>query len=295
MERTVSYISGGVAVIAVLALGFGGYGFYSLSEELEQTRSELASTTEASGVRIQTLESTLEEQTLESARYADALRNEQKKNGNFESQIKGLSGTIGTLAKLAATDSELLAKYSKVYFLNENFAPQKLANIAAAFVYEKGKLLEIQSDVAPFLDDLLKDAKEDGVDLLVASAYRSFDRQAALKSSYRVTYGSGANAFSADQGYSEHQLGTTVDFTTTKIGGGLVGFDSTEAYEWLSENGYKYGFVLSYPKGNTYYQYEPWHWRFVGRDLAKDLHRDGKHFYDLDQRAIDEYLVSLFD
>jgi hypothetical protein len=44
-----------------------------------------------------------------------------------------------------------------------------------------------------------------------------------------------------------------------------------------------------------YYQYEPWHWRFVGKDLADDLRDDGKYFYDLDQRTIDSYLIDIFD
>jgi D-alanyl-D-alanine carboxypeptidase len=86
-----------------------------------------------------------------------------------------------------------------------------------------------------------------------------------LKSQYRVTYGAGtANSFSADQGYSEHQLGTTVDFTTPKVGGTLTGFDKTDSYKWLQNNAYKYGFILSYPSSNGYYIFEPWHWRFVG-------------------------------
>ena len=142
---------------------------------------------------------------------------------------------------------------------------------------------------------LLEEAKEDEVDLKVVSAFRSFDTQAQLKSSYRVTYGSGANAFSADQGYSEHQLGTTVDFTTESVGSTFSGFDRTPAYTWLLENAYRYGFILSYPPDNSYYQYEPWHWRFVGKKLARDLHRENMNFYDLDQREIDEYLGEIFE
>ena len=108
-------------------------------------------------------------------------------------------------------------------------------------------------------------------------------------------YGSGANSFSADQGYSEHQLGTTIDFTTEEIGASSSVFGKTTAYQWLLENAYKYGFILSYPEANKYYQFEPWHWRFVGRGLAEKLHQEGKNFYDLDQREIDEYLISFFD
>ena len=143
--------------------------------------------------------------------------------------------------------------------------------------------------------NLLEYSHADDVDLLVASAFRSYDTQISLKSSYKIIYGSGANKFSADQGYSEHQLGTAIDLTTSKIGGEFSKFEKDRAYQWLIGNAYKYGFILSYPKDNSYYQFEPWHWRFVGVRLATRLHDDAKFFYDLDQREIDKYLVDLFD
>jgi zinc D-Ala-D-Ala carboxypeptidase len=129
----------------------------------------------------------------------------------------------------------------------------------------------------------------------VLSAYRSFDTQSALKTEYKQTYGSGANTFSADQGYSEHQLGTAVDLTDKAGDAAQTSFKDSQAYTWLQNNAYKYGFELSYPSGNDYYIYEPWHWRFVGIDLATDLHTKGENFYDMDQRQISSYLVHIFD
>jgi D-alanyl-D-alanine carboxypeptidase len=142
---------------------------------------------------------------------------------------------------------------------------------------------------------MIEDAKEDEVNLLVVSGYRSFETQKSLKSAYSVNYGKGANTFSADQGFSEHQLGTTVDLTTKELGQNFSSFEKTKAYIWLTENAYKYGFTLSYPKGNAFYIFEPWHWRFVGLDLARTLQKEKKTFYDLDQREIDTYLVDIFD
>ena len=81
----------------------------------------------------------------------------------------------------------------------------------------------------------------------------------------------------------------------SQFGGAVPAFAQTAAYTWLLNNAHTYGFILSYPKSNTYYIYEPWHWRFVGVDLAKDLHKAKKNFYDLDQREIDKYLITLFD
>ncbi|NIQ05864.1 MAG: M15 family metallopeptidase, partial [Candidatus Korarchaeota archaeon] len=80
------------------------------------------------------------------------------------------------------------------------------------------------------------------------------------------------------QGYSEHQLGTTVDLTTTEIGGPYESFAGTEAYEWLQKHAHRYGFILSYPEENEFYIFEPWHWRFVGTDLARDLERHDETF-----------------
>ncbi|OGG85639.1 hypothetical protein A2392_02635 [Candidatus Kaiserbacteria bacterium RIFOXYB1_FULL_46_14] len=225
----------------------------------------------------------------------DRLRGEKERNDAMEEQIDDLAGTVSDLDKLSKTDKELLQKYSKVYFLNEHYVPESLKDIEAKWKYSEDKELKIHSKVNSFFEDMLEDALDDEVELWVVSSYRSFYEQASLKGAYTVTYGSGANTFSADQGFSEHQLGTTIDFTTKGLNGGLAGFASTPAYTWMIENAHKYGFTLSYPDGNAYYVYEPWHWRFVGVDLASDLHRDDKHFYDLSQRDIDQYLLHIFD
>lgn len=226
---------------------------------------------------------------------SEALYSEQNKNSVFEKQITDISSTVGTLDKLSKTDEELLAKYSRVYFLNENYIPQKLSHVPQEFVYSKGKDMYVHAQMLPFLTALMRAAREDDVELFIVSGYRSFDAQAGIKSSYAVRYGSGANSFSADQGYSEHQLGTTVDVTTRDVGAKLTGFEKTKAYTWLVDNAYRYGFILSYSEKNAFYIFEPWHWRFVGTKLARMLHEEGKRFYDLDQREIDQYLISIFD
>ncbi len=279
-------------VILIALLGALGYGYHRY-QVLEET---LASSTAAFLTQIAELDADLAEASSTNDRLLSRLTEEAARNDDFENQIDDLTGTVKVLDKLAKTDPELLAKYSKVFFLNENYAPPRLSDIPKEFYYDETRDFEFHADAIEHLIDMLEEADDDEVKLYIASAYRSFSEQAGLKSAYRVTYGSGANAFSADQGYSEHQLGTTIDFTTTGIGGGLVtAFDATPAYEWLTKHAYKYGFVLSYPKGNAFYIYEPWHWRYVGLELAEDLHDDDKHFYDLDQREIDTYLANIFD
>ena len=220
----------------------------------------------------------------------------QSRVGGFEETVGNISGTVGTLEKLSKTDPELLQKYSKVFFLNEHYAPERLSQIEKAYTYDEDRIEKVLTSVLGPLEDMLNEAKDDGVEMYVKSSYRSFNEQSALKNAYSVTYGAGsANQFSADQGYSEHQLGTTVDLITTGLGGQLAGFEKTKAYQWLLDNAYKYGFVLSYPANNGYYIFEPWHWRYVGVKLATYLHNRNKNFYDLEQRQIDEYLGNIFD
>ena len=283
-------------IIFFIGINFWAYYTTTLANELKQTREEYAISTSTLGTQIAELQANLNESKKENENLSGVLSDEQKKTVALEKERRRNAKKIDTLTKLTTLDPELLKKYSKVYFLSENYVPPELDSIGANFLIDATKPLQILDGASDFLTDMLEDAKRAGVDIRVLSGYRSFAYQQTLKSQYKVIYGAGtANQFSAEQGYSEHQLGTAVDLTTPALIGAEVTFDQTAAYAWLIKNAYKYGFILSYPKGNTFYQYEPWHWRFVGVDLAKDLHDDNKYFYELDQRDIDEYLIKIFD
>ena len=266
-----------------------------LTQNLASTTSQLATERELASSTIHELSGRLSLTSEELAEIEDDLAREKNRNEDFEDQIKDLAGTVGVLDKLSKTDEELLQKYSKTYFLNENFRPLKLSQIDQDYVFAGKKDQYFHGDAIEHLTDLLDAAKRAGHDIKIISAFRSFEEQVELKGQFTQVYGTGANAFSADQGYSEHQLGTAVDIADSATAGTYTSFATTEAYAWLTENAYRYGFILSYPEGNQFYIFEPWHWRFVGRDLARDLHREGTSFYDLDQRELDEYLITIFD
>lgn len=288
-------ILAGVSIaLGILSIGLGIWAL-SLSGELSTLRASFTAAKSQHASELAALSEELRVKVQEGTLLSEALEREQQKAGTLEEDLDDAKDTVKTLTKQVSMDPELLAKYSKVYFLNENYSPPALSKIPEEFGFESDRTYEVHKDMLPFLEDLLEDAKKESLSLRVASGYRSFDTQASLKAGYKVRYGSGANAFSADQGYSEHQLGTTVDFTTPTVGGMFVGFDRTKEFEWLENRAWRYGFILSYPKNNGYYQYEPWHWRFVGKDLAERLHDDKKAFYELDQRVIDGYLGELFD
>ncbi len=281
--------------VFVLIIAGGAY-WYSAALQKD------AKIIERQKVQIQDYEDAIAKlnQNLEAHKeFIRILRNQTNQSAyslsNIEQMVSRATQTIGDIKKLEEADKELLAKYSKVFFLNEHYTPAKLVSINTDDTLS-GKSLQIESKVLPFLNDMLSAMKADGLNPKVVSAYRSFSYQKNLKHRNAVTYGAGtANQFVADQGYSEHQLGTTIDISDPKVGGTLIGFENTPEYAWLTDNAYKYGFILSYPKNNIYYAYEPWHWRFVGKALATKLHSDGKYFYDLPQRDIDTYRLKMFD
>lgn len=272
-----------VLVLAVAgALIYAGFLYQNLLNELELAWS-----------RAEELNGELATSRQINNSLTKSLDLEKGRNDTFEVELHGIAGTVGTLTKLSQTDPELLKKYSKIYFLSENYIPESLATIKEDYLFDPKSKLEIHTKIQPYLDKLIEAAAKDGQTLKIASAYRSFETQESLKSRYRVKYGSGANQFSADQGYSEHQLGTTVDFATASSS--FNGFEKTEAFKWLMDNAYRFGFVISFPSENDYYIFEPWHWRFVGVKLAEKVKQENRYFYSWPQRTIDEYLVYLFD
>ncbi len=282
-------------ILAILVIGavfsYGFYRHYLLKEDLIRLE---ATSKNLEGV-IDSLQAHLASTTVLNRDLNDFLTILKARNTDFQNEIQQVSQKISTLEKLNSIDPELLQKYSKVYFLNENYLPSELSLIEPEFLFKPAKPIQIHSKVKPYLEVLERAARADNIDLSILSGYRSFGTQASLKSQYTVVYGPASNRFSADQGYSEHQLGTALDFTTKKTGEVLLGFDKTPSYKWLTDNAYRFGFILSYPKANSYYIFEPWHWRFVGVSLAAYLHGESKYFYNILQRDIDSYLIKIFD
>ncbi len=298
-----------VGLIVLAIVGGSLYSYYLASHTLNEVSASAIAETKVASEKIKQLEeenviltasttalvSELARKKTDNFDLLERLALFETNNSSLQEQVARMAGELGIYDKLSKTDRELLQKYSKIYFLNENYAPSSLATITPKLLFRKNRPLLIHSSVLPELTLLLEAASSSNESLLVVSAYRSFGAQASLKSNYLMTYGHGANRFSAEQGYSEHQLGTTIDFTTPSLATSFTKIESTSAFVWLTQNAYRYGFVLSYPKNNGYYQYEPWHWRFVGMTLATKLHNEGRYFYDIPQREIDTFLVSIFD
>jgi D-alanyl-D-alanine carboxypeptidase len=141
--------------------------------------------------------------------------------------------------------------------------------------------LQLREEAALATEEMAATMTENGIGTLILnSGFRTYKNQQGLYNRTRDTRGLAvAEKLSARPGHSEHQLGLAADFSVRGQGCEImVCFGNTEAGKWLAENAYEYGFVLRYPKGFkliTGFQYEPWHFRYVGIELATEMKAQG--------------------
>jgi D-alanyl-D-alanine carboxypeptidase len=143
-----------------------------------------------------------------------------------------------------------------------------------------GGSMKLRKPAARAVSRMIGGAREDGIELLVSSAYRSYEAQVVSYGRLTAIYGEQAKNFSAPPGHSEHQLGTAIDVSNSDTNYRLIQhFGETAASEWLHHNAASYGFVLSYPREaeeHTGYSWEPWHYRYVGKENAR-LYEEGDY------------------
>jgi zinc D-Ala-D-Ala carboxypeptidase len=135
---------------------------------------------------------------------------------------------------------------------------------------------QLRQEVAESLAKMFVDAKKSGVELMMASGYRSADLQSSYYNGYVARDGQkAADRYSAKPGTSEHQTGLSLDISRKDRQCYLeICFGKTVEGKWLANNAHIYGFILRYKKGAediTGYQYEPWHFRYVGTDLSVEI------------------------
>lgn len=180
---------------------------------------------------------------------------------------------------------------NKVNKLPEVYKPNDLVYTTIPFVFKgKSEKKEMRIEAATAISNLFADASQKGVKLLGVSAYRSHITQTALFNAYVKRDGYlKARTYSALPGTSEHETGLAIDVTG---GNGKCSaqdcFGGTVEAKWLKANAADYGFIIRYPKGKeaiTGYKYEPWHLRYVGGTLAKEIMSNGS--------TLEEYYNSL--
>jgi D-alanyl-D-alanine carboxypeptidase len=141
--------------------------------------------------------------------------------------------------------------------------------------------LQLREEAALATEEMAAAMSEEGIGALILnSGFRTYKNQQGLYNRTRDSRGSAvAEKLSARAGHSEHQLGLAADFSARGQGCVILTcFGNTEAGRWLEQNAHEYGFILRYPKGFraiTGFQYEPWHFRYVGMELATELNTKG--------------------
>ena len=167
----------------------------------------------------------------------------------------------------------LLVLVNKYNHLPDGYEPDDLAYVPGAY----GNNVPMREIIKePFLE--LQNAAEEeiGITLMPTTAFRGEDFQRTLYNNYVASDGvTAADTYSARPGYSEHQTGLSIDLKNTAISGSTRLNDSD--YEWLSNNAYRFGFIIRFPEDKTYitgYQFENWHIRYVGLDVAKIIYEE---------------------
>jgi D-alanyl-D-alanine carboxypeptidase len=175
--------------------------------------------------------------------------------------------------KVELNELMLVNKYNK---LDKTYKPEKIITIPIAYAYSG---VEASEQGLEYYKEMHNAAKKEGINLVISSAYRSYDEQQETYDEYEKIKGDKIDTYAARPGHSEHQTGLAFDILT--LGVKTTEFDTTKEFNWLQENSYKYGFILRYPKGKesiTGFDYESWHYRYVGKEAAKKIHDEGITF-----------------
>lgn len=176
---------------------------------------------------------------------------------------------------------------NKYIYLPEDYIPNSLTKISSEFSSSTKELVYKAKEA---FEKMANSAKEEGYTIRAISAYRSYSYQKGLYDNYVSQDGIElADTYSARPGYSEHQTGLVVDVDNGKID--FNRFEETEEFNWMNSHAYEYGFILRYPEGKediTGYDYEAWHYRYVGKDIATFIKNNNLTFDEYYARYIDK-------
>ena len=170
--------------------------------------------------------------------------------------------------------------------LSSAYIPDDLVTIDDEYVKAEGEI-QIERNVAKAFYDMAKAAKKDGMELMVSSGYRSYKDQEEVTNTYLKLYGQNyVDNYVAKPGFSEHQTAMSLDIASKSVST----FVNSDEYVWMMDNAYKYGFILRYPKSKediTGYKCEAWHYRYVGKKIAKYIKENNITY--------DEYYIMFLD
>lgn len=179
-------------------------------------------------------------------------------------------------------DAKLVEKFSinmlvnKHRYLDEKYEPNDLMTIPSEYASEDDlKSSRIAFNAFKQMSDA---ASKEGYGIVINSAYRSYQDQIEIAEYYKKWYGQGyVDKYVAKPGFSEHQTGLAYDIGSRSVNV----FANSKEYEWMKNNAYKYGFIERFTKryeNVTGFRMEPWHYRYVGKDIAKYIHDNNISF-----------------
>lgn len=185
----------------------------------------------------------------------------------------------------------LFTLVTRTYGLSRDYTPTDLIPIADHFPVQitKGYPTQIRAIILPPLSQMITDMQAAGLQPFIISGFRSYYAQSIAYQKWLQKTPDTANLVSSPPGHSEHQLGTTIDFGSPELAS-IIGdpnmefhtyFYKTSEGQWLIANAHRYGFTLSYPLDAyeiTGFYYEPWHYRYIGIEMATLIHDLGISF-----------------
>lgn len=183
----------------------------------------------------------------------------------------GIDNDYYTNTKPATNLNKNTILVNKYNYLEEDYEPSNLESISINYSRSGMKLVK---EAKEQFEAMAKDAANNKLKLVVTSSYRNYSYQEKLYNDYAKKDGKdAADTYSGRPGFSEHQTGLAVDLYNGKSL--YTEFENTEEFKWMQDNAYKYGFILRFPKDKvnlTGYQYESWHYRYVGQKIATYIH-----------------------
>ncbi len=182
-----------------------------------------------------------------------------------------------TNSKKTDTSKGILMLVNKFNYLEEDFQVEELVDMSVMYAFS-GK--QIDKRVYDSFKSMSSAAGKEGLKVVANSTYRTYEYQEKTYNSIKASKGlEYADKVAARPGYSEHETGLAIDIST--LNSTSENFEDTEEFKWLQEHAHEYGFILRYPKGKEYitgYDYESWHYRYVGVDVATKIKKENITF-----------------
>ena len=264
----------------VIAIGLIVPVATSASNQVEKMKQEEIQLEEAQKQKIEEAEQLKAQQEAEEAEQLKAQQEAQRLKEEEEAKAADVLNQYDVIHTVA-NPADVTTLVDKTYKLDSSYVPADLRIINVAYSNSSSGASQtmLKEIAATAVETMFAAAKEQGLYLLARSGYRSYETQQTVYNNFVARDGqTRADTYSARPGHSEHQTGLAIDITSDSVNRQLIAaFGETPEGIWLNQNAHKYGFVMSYQQGKehlTGYQYEPWHFRYVGVEVATQMYQN---------------------